>query len=317
MLSYYWDTPGPDSVQLRRADQFFLAYPPHLLYSTAKFRTVNVGVLPEVAFLGRSNVGKSSLLNALMGRSMCHTSSKPGRTKTMNFFAVGGPDEAGSLGKIVVLDMPGYGKGSREEWGPEILKYLVGRKQYARLYANIWKLELTCYRLRRAFLLVDALHGLKPSDEELLRLFRKNAISHQIILSKVDRVLWRGPRSPSESKLGDNSIDLLKLCEKLRTQVQPGICDGPESLGEIVSCSAEKSLEMGKKIGIDRVRWAVLAATGLGAKKRKLLPSEIDNDNPEQMLAQHMVSHESRTNPVDDERVALPNYQALRIQSYT
>lgn len=85
--------------------------------------------MPEVVFLGRSNVGKSSLLNAVMGRNICHTSSKPGRTRTMNFFAVGGPDEAGSPGRIVVLDMPGYGKGSRAEWGPEITKYLVGRKQ--------------------------------------------------------------------------------------------------------------------------------------------------------------------------------------------
>lgn len=65
-----------------------------------------------------------------MGRKICHTSSKPGRTKSMNFFAVGGEDQAGNPGKLVVLDMPGYGKGSREEWGPEIMKYLVGRRQY-------------------------------------------------------------------------------------------------------------------------------------------------------------------------------------------
>ena len=76
-------------------------------------------------------MGKSSLLNALMGHDICHTSRQPGRTRSMNFFAVGGEDSCGNPGKVVVLDMPGYGKGSRAEWGTEIMKYLVGRKQYA------------------------------------------------------------------------------------------------------------------------------------------------------------------------------------------
>ena len=130
-LAYYWDTAPPTATQLQRAEQFFGAAPPKLLFSATKFRTVNNSAIPEVAFLGRSNVGKSTLLNALMGQKICHTSSKPGRTRSMNFFAVGGEDGYGSPGKLAVLDMPGYGKGSREEWGPEIMKYLVGRKQYA------------------------------------------------------------------------------------------------------------------------------------------------------------------------------------------
>ena len=128
-LSYHWDTTAPTSNQLSVAEKFFLRFPPALLYSAQKFRTVNVSEQPEVAFLGRSNVGKSSLLNALLGRQICHTSSKPGRTRTMNFFAVGGEDGPGKPGKLTVLDMPGYGKGSREEWGPEIMKYLAGRRQ--------------------------------------------------------------------------------------------------------------------------------------------------------------------------------------------
>lgn len=82
---------------------------------------------PEVAFLGRSNVGKSSLLNAIMGKEMCWTSSKPGRTREMNAFGIGGTK--GGESKIVLLDMPGYGKASRTEWGAEIMKYLQGRKQ--------------------------------------------------------------------------------------------------------------------------------------------------------------------------------------------
>lgn len=129
-LSYHWDTAVPTRSNLDYANKFFLFRPPKILYSSDKFRTVEQGsTVPEVVFLGRSNVGKSSLLNAVMGRNICHTSSKPGRTRTMNFFAVGGPDETGSPGRIVILDMPGYGKGSRAEWGTEITKYLLGRKQ--------------------------------------------------------------------------------------------------------------------------------------------------------------------------------------------
>lgn len=127
--SYYWDTAPPTPAQLQRSKKFFRAAPPKLIFSATNFRTIEILRIPEVAFLGRSNVGKSSLLNALMDKKICHTSSKPGRTKSMNFFAVGGEDGHGYPGRLAVLDMPGYGKGSREEWGTEIMKYLIGRKQ--------------------------------------------------------------------------------------------------------------------------------------------------------------------------------------------
>ncbi|KAL6717511.1 hypothetical protein ACLMJK_005426 [Lecanora helva] len=243
--SYYWETVGPTADQLKYAGRFFWQAPPQLLFSSTTFRHVQMTDLPEVAFLGRSNVGKSSLLNALMGRKICHVSSKPGRTRSMNFFAVGGEDSAGNPGKLAVLDMPGYGKGSREEWGPEIMKYLIGRRQ-----------------LRRAFLLVDPLHGLKRSDEEILSLFRQNAISHQVILPKIDRVLAKKPRSLPDGM--ESSVQWLDaIVTKLRPIIQPGKGDGPDALGEIVTCSSEKTVQ-GTKIGIDNVRWAVLAATGLG-----------------------------------------------------
>ena len=131
-------------------------------------------------------------------------------------------------------------------------------------------------RLRRAFLLVDALHGLKRSDEEIILMFRQNAISHQIILSKVDRILFRKSR-PSSASMERNSPSLDFICEQLKGKIQPGNGDGPEALGEIITCSAEATLE-GKKLGINNVRWAVLAATGLGEEKRKLLPSEMSAD---------------------------------------
>jgi len=122
-------------------------------------------------------------------------------------------------------------------------------------------------------LLVDALHGLKRSDEEILSLFRQNAISHQIILSKVDRILF--PKSnPSAIRMERNSPVLEYICQDLKSKIQPGKGDGPEALGEIVTCSGEATLG-GKKIGINNVRWAVLAATGLADEKKKLLPSDV------------------------------------------
>ena len=130
VLSYYYDTDSPNAAQLRRADRFFTDHRPVMLFSVGKFHQVKLTSVPEVAFLGRSNVGKSSLLNALMGQDICHTSNTPGRTRTMNGFAVGGQDRMGNPGRLTVLDMPGYGKGSREEWGKEIVKYLAKRKEY-------------------------------------------------------------------------------------------------------------------------------------------------------------------------------------------
>ena len=271
--SYYWDTTAPTFEQLRKADTFFLKAPPQLLYSSTKFRDVRISAMPEVAFLGRSNVGKSTLLNALMGREICHTSSKPGRTKSMNFFAVGGEDGHGNLGKMAVLDMPGYGKGSREEWGSEIMKYLIGRKQYAQYHESrkYSELRLINHRLRRAFLLIDSLHGLKSTDEELLSLFRQNSISHQIVLSKVDRVLF-GKSPPSVARMERSVPQLDAIITELKASIQPGKRDGPEALGEIVTCTAKKSIQ-GMKLGISNIRWAVLAATGLSEQNKKILPS--------------------------------------------
>lgn len=129
-LCYYWDTKAPDASQLAYADKFFQPsrHSPIKLWSASKFRTTPLeSSNPEVVFLGRSNVGKSSLLNAVMGEEVCWTSSKPGRTREMNAFGIGGTK--GGHSKVILLDMPGYGKASRTEWGAEILKYLQGRRQ--------------------------------------------------------------------------------------------------------------------------------------------------------------------------------------------
>ncbi|MDI1491984.1 MAG: hypothetical protein OHK93_003195 [Ramalina farinacea] len=244
-LSYYWDTHPPNPHQLHQADKFFLTGTPLIIDSAIKFRTVKQLANPEVAFLGRSNVGKSSLLNALMGARVCRTSHNAGRTRSMNFFAVGGADGHGNRGRVTVLDMPGYGYGSRPEWGKEIMKYLEGRK-----------------KLKRAFLLIDARHSLQVGDVDILTLFRQLGIPHQIVLSKIDEVLFKR-KKVSEERMLKNLHLLDARCKEMRGQIQPGQAEGPEALGEIICTSADAELQ-GRKMGVQELRWAVLSATGLG-----------------------------------------------------
>lgn len=124
--------------------------------------------LPEVAFIGRSNVGKSSLLNALVGRnSLARVSGTPGATKQLNFF---------NLHEVVhLVDVPGYGyaKASKKDvkvWQGTLFDYLRGRRQ-----------------LTRAFVLVDSRHGVKEADEDMLRRLDDAAVSYQFVLTKTDK----------------------------------------------------------------------------------------------------------------------------------
>lgn len=145
--SYYWDTIPPTLEQLSYADRYFISSTPKFLYQTHRFFQLPESDAPEVAFLGRSNSGKSSLLNALFNYSnhkIAKVSKKPGRTRAMTAFGIGGnrevsrsssslekqPLRLSGRGGLVVMDMPGYGFGSHEEWGKEILKYLQRRKQW-------------------------------------------------------------------------------------------------------------------------------------------------------------------------------------------
>ena len=128
-----------------------------------------LGGVTEVAFAGRSNVGKSSLLNALTGRkTLARTSNTPGRTRLLNFFSLGG--------RLVLVDLPGYGyarasKTDIARWNQLIDGYLKGRPQ-----------------LRRVCLLIDARHGLKVSDKEVMKELDTAAVSYQIVLTKADKM---------------------------------------------------------------------------------------------------------------------------------
>ncbi|HXQ16620.1 MAG TPA: ribosome biogenesis GTP-binding protein YihA/YsxC [Caulobacteraceae bacterium] len=125
--------------------------------------------LPEIAFAGRSNVGKSSLINGLVGRhGLARSSSEPGRTREVNFFLLDG--------RIRLVDLPGYGfakasKGEAKRFQNLARDYLRGRPN-----------------LRRVFLLIDARHGLKPTDAEAMAAFDTAAVSYQVVLTKADKL---------------------------------------------------------------------------------------------------------------------------------
>ncbi|MCI2401108.1 ribosome biogenesis GTP-binding protein YihA/YsxC [Aliiroseovarius subalbicans] len=156
----------------------------------------------EVCFAGRSNVGKSSLINALTGRKgLARASNTPGRTQEINFFTTtDGP---------YLVDLPGYGFANApipvvEKWQRLLKRYLSGRQN-----------------LRRAFVLIDARHGVKPVDDEIMSLLDSSAVTFQAVLTKADKV-----------KLKDR--------DRVLDQVRKALAKHPAAYPELVLTSSEK-----------------------------------------------------------------------------
>jgi GTP-binding protein len=157
-----------DEADLAKAEQLF-RLPCAFVKGVVSVAGLPDEPLPEVAFAGRSNVGKSSLLNALIAQgSLARTSNTPGRTRELNYFRMGDA--------LHIVDMPGYGyaraaKSLVKGWQRLVQDYLRGRTQLARV-----------------FLLIDSRHGVKPNDRETMTLMDKSAVSYQLVLTKIDKL---------------------------------------------------------------------------------------------------------------------------------
>lgn len=166
--------------------------------------------LAEIAFAGRSNVGKSSLVNALTGRkSVARTSHTPGRTQQVNFFDLGG--------RMMIADLPGYGyakapKDQVAKWTRLVNAYLKGRQE-----------------LRRVLVLIDARHGIKDVDRDVMKMLDGAAVSYQVVLTKVDKV---------------KPAPLEKILTNIRAELSRHVAAHP-----VVRCTSAA-----KKIGIETLR---------------------------------------------------------------
>ena len=179
---------------------------------------------PEVAFAGRSNVGKSSLINALTRQAvLARTSNSPGRTQSLFFFVPDSPTAgAGEIPAIALVDMPGYGfakapKALVSKWTKLIRAYLAGRAT-----------------LKRVFLLIDARHGIMATDEPLMDELDRAGVAYQIVLTKIDKV---------------------KPLDLLRTKVETAetIRKRPAAHAEIIATSSEDGA------GLDALRAEIAA----------------------------------------------------------
>lgn len=189
----------PEALEQAR---ILFARPATFVMGCAKIEQLPDPDLPEVAFAGRSNVGKSSLINALTGRkNLARASNTPGRTQEINYFGLGD--------SRYLVDLPGYGFAEApvatvQKWQALLKQYLQGRQT-----------------LRRAFVLIDSRHGVMKVDDEIMTLLDRSAVTFQVVMTKMDK-LSRPER------------------EKNLDQVRAALSKHPAAYPEIVMTSSEK-----------------------------------------------------------------------------
>ena len=155
------------------AGRWLFAQPCDFLRGATSIENLPPVSAPEICFAGRSNVGKSSLVNALTGRNtLARTSNTPGRTQELNFFTLGPK----GYPALTLVDLPGYGyaretRSRVEQWTKLVMAYLRGR-----------------VALQRVLVLIDSRHGLKDSDHEVMKLLDETAVSFQVVLTKIDKL---------------------------------------------------------------------------------------------------------------------------------
>ena len=200
------NTDARDNEQAIEEARRIFSGPINFLLSAPSLDFIPGAEVPEVAFAGRSNVGKSSLINALTNRnSLARTSNTPGRTQELNFFDVGDPL------RFCLVDMPGYGfakapKDMVRQWRYLVNDYLRGRPV-----------------LKRALVLIDSRHGLKDVDHTLLDMLDEAAVSYRLVLTKTDKI---------------KASDLAAVTEKTAIEARKR----PAAHPQIIATSAEKGM---------------------------------------------------------------------------
>ena len=191
-------------IEVLNAAEKQFTRPCDFMLSVARLEQLPEPELDEVAFAGRSNVGKSSLINALFNqKKLAKTSATPGRTQQLNFFNFDN--------KLYLVDLPGYGYAKAPEklvkqWQQMLKTYLRGRPN-----------------LRRVFLMVDSRHGLKKDDLDIMKMLDETAVAYQIVLTKIDKI---------------SAQELAKVHKTILAELK----NHPAGLNDVLSTSAEKKI---------------------------------------------------------------------------